>query len=142
MICCELKEQKTSMDHLEPWPTDSVPTVNPNDIKNLVEMRGELLKQYGDTPTILGRDIFARACSPNSDAMAAWYRTSILALLLRGALLPSDLSDEAKSVVFELVAKFPMKQIEIGKVFHGLPTEFQELATKIKQQLDILGQQA
>ena len=35
-----------------------------------------------------------------------------------------------------------MKQIEIGKVYHGLPADLQELATKIKQQLDTLGQQA
>ena len=126
----------------ELWAAGSVPTVSPNDIAVLLDKRSQFLKEFGEQPTVVDPRIFAQACGPDTDVMAAWYRTSILGLLQRGGLLPSDLSDEAKSVVFELVATSPMKQMEVGKVYHGLPADLQELTTKIKQQLDTLGQQA
>ena len=126
----------------ELWSAGSIPAVNAKDVEILLDKRRQFLKEIGDQPTVVDPHIFAQACEPDTDVMAAWYRTSILALLQRGGLLPSDLSDEAKSVVFEIVATFPMKQMEIGKVYHGLPADLQELATKIKQQLDLLGQRA
>ena len=90
----------------ELWSTGSVPTVSPNDIAVLLDKRSQFLKEFGEQPTVVDPRFFGQACDPNTDVTAAWYRTSMLGLLQRGGLLPSDLSTKLRALFSSLLPLF------------------------------------
>jgi hypothetical protein len=100
-----------------------VAAVDPTDLKKVWQMGHDIVVQHGPNASIaVSRDLFAKACSPGADVFAVWCRASLLGHLAEHAnLLPPELPEGIKNVVFNVAAKFPMKRMQLGVVYEGLP---------------------
>ena len=68
--------------------------------------------------------------------MALWYRASILGLIAKQTgLLAPELPDHVQDAVFNVVASFPVKMMEPGVVYEGLPLDLQAFVKQIESEL-------
>lgn len=112
-------------------------SVDPSDLKNVWKM-GEEMQGQRDSNEHFAIDprMFATVCSPGANRMALWYRASILGLIAQQTgLLAPELSNDAKDIVFNVAAKFPMKRLEPGVVYEGLPLDVQAFGKQIEEEL-------
>jgi hypothetical protein len=68
--------------------------------------------------------MYKNVCSPGADAMAVWYRASmlrILQILPESPLRPWTYDGELEDAVFQVAAKFPMKKMQVGVEQEGFP---------------------
>ena len=114
--------------------------VAPADLKNVWNKRLETLAQYPNEQMAIDPRMFASVCSPGANLMAIWYRASMLGLLAqRTGLLAPELPDEAKDVVFNFAARFPIKFMQLGVVYDGLPVDVQDFMKQVEDELRRLG---
>jgi hypothetical protein len=106
-------------------------------IKSAWKRGQELRAQYGSEPTVVSHDLRG-TCSPGADVTAVWYRASILGLLAeRADLLPPELPSEVRDVVFNVAARFPMKSMELGVQYQGLPMDVDGFVKQIEHDLGV-----
>jgi hypothetical protein len=71
-------------------------------------------------------------CSPGADVEAVWYRTSVLGVL---QMLPESpltpWTHEGDDALFQVAATFPMKKMDVGVVYNGLPFDLQVFLAEI-----------
>lgn len=119
------------------WEDGLVPPVDPSDLKSAWKRGEELRAQYGSEPAVVSLDLRGN-CSPGADTTAVWYRASILGLLAeRADLLPPELPSEVRDVVFNVAAKFPMKRMEPGVEYQGLPMDVDGFVKQIENELGV-----
>jgi hypothetical protein len=119
------------------WKDGLVPPVDPSDLKIAWKRGQELRAQYGSEPTVVSHDLRG-TCSPEADVIAVWYRASMLGLLAeRVGLLPPEMPSEVRDVVFNVVAKFPMKHMESGVQYHGSPVDVEGFVKQIEHELGV-----
>lgn len=116
-------------------------SVEPSDLKNVWKMGEELREQHGlKEHGSIDPKIFAAVCSPGANVMALWYRASMLGVIVQQTgLLAPELPDDARDVVFNVAARFPIKQMEPGIVYDGLPLDVQAFVEQIEDELRQLG---
>jgi hypothetical protein len=52
-------------------------------------------------------------------------------------LLPANLSAHAEDAVFKVVARFPIKPMEVGIVYEGLPLDVEGFVNQLNHELGI-----
>ncbi len=112
-----------------------VAAVDPADLKAVCGFMREAQARApaGQQTSIDGR-AFGNVCSPGADAMAVWYRASMLGLLqmMQGDLLMPWLHNgELDDAVIQVAATFPMKNMGVGVVHDGLPFDVEEFVKQI-----------
>lgn len=112
-------------------------SVEPSDLKNVWKMGEEIQQQRGSKEHIaIDPRMFATVCSPGANVMALWHRASILSLIAQQTgLLTPELPDDARDVVFNVVAKFPIKLMQPGVVYDGLPLDVRAFVKQIEDEL-------
>ena len=66
------------------------------------------------------------------------YRESMLGLLAeRVNLLPPEMPAAVRDVVFNVAAKFPMKRMELGVQYRGLPMDVEGFVKQIEHDLKV-----
>jgi hypothetical protein len=123
---------------------DEVAAVNPDDLRAICALMRDL------QPTTAGQrggvmvdvSMYKNVCSPGADVSAVWYRASMLGLLEmlpqvspqmfpESPLTPWTHNGELDDSVFQVAATFPMKNMGVGVVHHGLPFDVQEFLKQI-----------
>jgi hypothetical protein len=116
-----------------------VPAVEAADLEAIWNLQNDM--QAGHPGASISFDIrtHLRASRPDADAVSAWYRLSILAILQylkrTGGLELRWLSDGKPSqAVFKALAIVPMTSIPVGKPTSQLPVDLDELARLIQKE--------
>jgi hypothetical protein len=119
------------------WKDGLVPPVDPSDLKDVWKRGQELRALYGSEPAVTSYDLRGEF-SPGADATAVWYRASMLGLLAESVgLLPPEMPSEVLDVVFNVAAKFPMKRMEPGVQYQGLPMDVDGFVKQIEHDLGV-----
>ena len=117
------------------WEDGLVPPMDPSDLKDVWKRGQELRALQGSEPAVTSYDLRGN-CSPGADDTAVWYRASILGLLAESVgLLPPEMPSEVRDVVFNVAAKFPMKRMEPGVEYQGLPMDVDGFVKQIEHEL-------
>jgi len=91
----------------------SIPPVNPDDLRSVWKMQDEIAAQNANQPGLIGRELYARACSPGANVMAVWFRVSMLRVMAAEVgLLPREMPSKVRAAVFDVMAKFEMKRMQ------------------------------
>jgi len=114
-----------------------VPAVDPADMKAICQMGRESLaaaQAAGSTGGhAIGMSAYQSVCSPGANVTAAWYRVTMLGLCERMGLLEKHkLDGEVNDAVFRVAASFPMKQMQTGVTYDGLPFDVEEFVKQVK----------
>jgi hypothetical protein len=111
-----------------------VPVVNPSDIKNMLKVIRDAQAVAPDRHVSVGIGVFKSVCSPNANVKAVWYRAAMLGLCEKLAVLPSKKpDDEFEDALLEVAATFPMKALEPGITYKGLPFDAQEFVKQVER---------
>ena len=114
--------------------------VDPSDLENVWKVAQEILKLHRKHGVIVGPKVYANVCSPGANVMAVWSRASILLFLgEQVGLFRPKLPGEVRKVIFNVFAKFPIKQLEPGVVHKGFPLDVQEFMKQVEDELRRLG---
>jgi hypothetical protein len=84
--------------------------------------------------TSIGNSVYQNVCSPGADAMAAWFRASMLGMLQmfpESPLAQWTHDGELDDAVFQVAATFPMEKMKTGVVREGMPFEVEEFVKQI-----------
>src|SRR5580692_12191266 len=122
------------------WEGGLVPPVDPSDLKDVWKRGQELRALHGSEPAVTSYDLRGDCsnCSPGADVTAVWYRASMLSLLAESVgLLPPEMPSEVRDVVFNVAAKFPMKRMELGVQYQGLPMDVDGFVKQIEHELGV-----
>jgi hypothetical protein len=115
-----------------------VPIVEAADLEAIWNLQNEM--QAGHPGQSISFDIRShlRASRPDADAVSAWYRLSILALLqhmkMGGLELPWLSDGKPSRAVFRALAIVPMTSIPVGKPTNQLPVDLDELVRLIQKE--------
>ena|ERR1700693_3060360 len=122
------------------WPPTEdglIAAVEPSYLKSVFKMQREM-QPAAPSVTAISSDPYERVWSPGADVFAVWYRASMLVSLAeRMGLLPPELPSEVRDVVFNVVAKFPMKRMEPGVQYQGLPLDVDGFVKQIEHDLGV-----
>ena len=114
--------------------------VEPSDLKNVWKIAEEIQEQHPKEHTSIDVRSFEAVCSPGANVMAVWYRASMLGMLAQSTgFLAPELPDDTKDVVFKVAARFPIKFMEPGVAYQGLPLDVQEFVKQVEDELQRLG---
>jgi hypothetical protein len=101
-----------------PWMVDNVPvpTVAPEDLKMVWEMHQKTAEARPGQQVAIDASSYMMSCSPTADAMAAWYRLSVLGILSSLCMqsgmpvekLPWMQSGKPDEFIFKALATLPM----------------------------------
>lgn len=114
------EQREPDFDQLFGKPGESVPAVDPADLKVLWTYGQELHRKYPNGGVATGLEVFRHMCSPGADTRAVLYRCSMLNLLeamLESAWPGGQLSETALTVA----AQMELKWMGVGKTHPGLP---------------------
>ena len=120
---------------------DVIVPVEPSDLKSVWKMAEEI-REHSDPKkhTAVDARSFEAVCSPGANVMAVWYRASMLGMLAQSTgLLAPESPDEAKDIVFNVAARFPIKFMQPGVVSQGLPLDVEEFVKQVEDELHRLG---
>jgi len=116
---------------------DTVAAVSPDDLRKVWQLFRDVQARAGGehcgTASIDIRS-FQRVCSPGTNAMAAWYRASMLAVMQKfpeSPLTPWTHNGDLDDAVFQVAATFPMKKMAVGVEQEGLPLDVEEFVKQI-----------
>jgi hypothetical protein len=115
--------------------------VEPSDLKQVWKMTEEI-REHSDPNVHVAIDVrgYADVCSPGANMMAIWYRASMLGLIAeQTGLFAPELPEEARDVVFDVAAKFPIKFMRPGVVHDGLPVDVEAFVKQVEDELHRLG---
>ena len=104
-------------------PVDNLaPAVDPSDLQRVFSMMRVVHGQSRGQYRLIDIKEYEKACGPGADVKAVWYRASVLLMLCQGPLAQhGDLNEK----VFEVAAKFPMKQMTPDVAYKGMPFDLQ-----------------
>jgi hypothetical protein len=121
------------------WEDGLVPPADPSDLKSVWQKGQELRALQGSEPGVTSYDLRGNSnCSPGADVTAVWYRASMLGLLAeRVGLLPPEMPSSVRDVVLNVAAKFPMKRMELGVQYQGLPMDVEGFVKQIEHDLGV-----
>jgi hypothetical protein len=110
--------------------------VDPSDLKSVWNKQRELIAQYGGQQMVIAPSIFSDVCTPGANVTAVWYRVGILQMLDKAVnLLPANMPPDVQDAVLRVVARFPMKPMEIGVVYEGLPLDVEGFMKQLEQEV-------
>jgi hypothetical protein len=116
---------------------DTFATVSPDDLRKVWQLFRDVQARTGGehcgTASIDIRS-FQRVCSPGANAMAVWYRASMLAVMQKfpeSPLTPWTHNGDLDDAVFQVAATFPMKKMAVGVEQEGLPLDVEEFVKRI-----------
>ena len=115
----------------------SVPPVETSDLKALWKLGQELRLEFPEPAVIsVSQPRFTRVCSPGANVLAAWYRAGSLGAIAEHlGMLSPDVPEAIRDVVFSLAARFPMKAMEPGVVYNGLPLDMEEFVKQLERDI-------
>jgi hypothetical protein len=122
---------------------DTVPPVDPADVKNVWLMQEDVLAAYPPQPEqqpTLSISLYERACSPGANVYAVFLRVSILRVLQmlngrHGVSLPRLHDGVPDDAVFRATAAIPMSNPPRGSTTRGeFPFDLEELGRQIEKE--------
>lgn len=121
-------------------PRDDVAVANPDDLRSVWTMMREVQARAARVLTGQQTSVdirgYENVCSPGANAVAVWYRASMLGLLqmIPGKpLTPWTRDGELDDAVFQVAATFPMNKLPVGIVKNGLPFDVEEFVKRIEK---------
>jgi len=118
-------------------PGESVPTVEMADLKAAWAIYNEIESRHPGRKVAVGSSVVEKVCSPGADISAVIYRIWMLGFL---EMLPGNLLSRWKEkerlddAVFTVIARVPMKWMEIGVVRSDLPFDVQSFLEELRQE--------
>jgi hypothetical protein len=110
-----------------------VAVVDPEDLKSFAKL-GREAQASAQGHVAIGQNAIRGVCRPGANARAVWYRASMLGLCDRFGLLAGYKRDgEFTDAVFHAAATFPMKRMEVGVTYDGLPFDTEEFISQIER---------
>ena len=112
-----------------------VSVVDSADLRAAWGLLGEVRRRHADQPVAMGIGMFERACTPGADIRSVYYRAAMLQLCERRGLLSPGLRDgQLEETAFRVAATFPMKRMQVGTVYEGLPFDVPEFTRQIESE--------
>jgi hypothetical protein len=115
--------------------TGDVPTVKPDDLKNVWRLFGEMKTRDPGQSGAAGDNVYRSVCSPGADALSVWYRASMLSLTIKmrpNLLAPWIRDGQPVNAVFEVAATLPMEKMRTGIVRERLPFDVEGFGKRIE----------
>ena len=117
-------------------PGESVPAVDPQDLKSLWRQARDLQASHPGPPgqqVATGFDVIKAMCGPEANAQAVWFRSSmvwVLSQIAQGQLAPWVKDEQVSDAVFQTMATIPMEWIGPGRQ-KGLPFDVEEFFRRL-----------
>jgi hypothetical protein len=113
---------------------DSVAAVSSDDLRKVWKLFRDTQARNPGESTAIGNSVYQSVCSPGADAIAVWFRASMLWMLK--TLPESPLAQwthdgEFDDAVFIIAAAFPMKKLRTGVVYDVPPFDVEEFVKRI-----------
>jgi hypothetical protein len=112
----------------------AVPAVSPDDLRSVWKLTRDAQARNPGECTSIGNTVYQRVCSPGADAVAVWYRASMLGMLQiipESPLAQWTHDGELDDVVFQVAATFPIEKMRTGVVREGMPFDVEEFVKQI-----------
>jgi hypothetical protein len=105
-----------------------VAAVDPEDMKSACRTG------QGSPGAAVGMSALESVCSPESNAIAIWYRLKMLALCdYAGMFSPYKRDGGFTDAVFQVAASFPMKRMEMDVTYDGPPFDVGEFVKQVER---------
>ena len=111
----------------------AVANVSPDDLRNVWKLSRDT-QARNPGPHVMSNSMYESVCSPGADAIAVWYRASMLWAIMQAQpdlLAPWTRDGEFDDAVFQVAATFPMEKMRTGVVREGLPFDVDEFVKQI-----------
>ena len=113
-------------------PEGPIPVVDPADLRSVWEMWREFQARRPGEAVGFPVEMYKRACSPEANVGAVWFRVSLIAMLDKlGMLGPWTHEGVVADAVFEVAASFPVNGMAIGVPRQGPPLDVQEFLSQV-----------
>jgi hypothetical protein len=109
---------------------ESVPQVEPEDVKAVWTLVEDVEKKHPARPTGIGAEFVKANCRPGRDVSAVWYRAAMLRALVdhSGEQLAAWIREgQPGPELFRAAAQTSMKWIGVGVDHEGFPFDVDEL---------------
>jgi hypothetical protein len=119
-----------------------VAPVDPSDMKSVHRMHRQLAQAVGSTGELtpgtrgvaIGLEAYKGVCSPGAGIGSIWYRVSMLNVCDSIGLLSKYKTDVGFiDVVYHVAATIPMKRMQTGVTYHGLPFDTEEFVKQVER---------
>jgi hypothetical protein len=110
----------------------TVPAVDPSDLKKVWNLLAEEERTHSRRAT--GIEVFEETCSPGADAVAVWYRATMLGLLCKThAGVSRHLHDgKPDERLLTVAASFPMEKMQPDVLLQTVPFDIAEFLKRIE----------
>ena len=118
-------------------PGEPVPPVEMADLKAVWAIYNEIKSRHPEEKVAVGSPLIEEACSAGADTPAVMYRLWMLGFLETqpGNLLARWKEKEhLDDAVFRIIARVPMKWMEMGVVQSALPFDVQSFLEELRQE--------
>ena len=118
-------------------PGEPVPTVDVADLKSVWAIYHDIESRHPEGKTGVDSALIERACSAGADTHAVIYRLWMLGFL---EMLPGNVLGKWKEqerlddAVFRIIARLPMKWMEMGIPRSELPFDVQSFLEELRQE--------
>ena len=113
---------------------DTVPPVNPADLRQVCHFFDEMQARHGGA--LVDHRAYEHLLSPGADPTAVWYRAAILGVLKMlpdSPLAPWLRDGNLDDTIFQIAATFPMEEMEVGVPRNTLPFDLTEFLKQLDQ---------
>lgn len=118
-------------------PGEPVADVDPDDMKTFWQETRNLQARHSGLNVSLSSETIKAICKPGANAMAVWYRSSMIRVLNQLAqerLAPWVKDEEVSDAVFRTMATIPMEWIGHTER-EGLPFDVEEFFRRLRERV-------
>ena len=113
---------------------ESVPPVDPEDIKVIWELSQEMMEKHPDRRMAIGVSGLKARCKPGADISAVSYRAGMIGILQRAApaIMEPLIADKLDAVLLA-ASEIPMEWLGVGIERHGLPFDVDDFLRRVRE---------
>lgn len=120
-------------------PEGPIPPVDPVDLQSIWKMQRDVQACSPGKNIGISVELYKRACSPEANIGAVWFRASLVGMLeMLGMLKPWIHEGVVADAVFKVAATLPMNGMKVGVPCSttGLPFDVQEFMSQVTASTD------
>lgn len=119
-------------------PEGPIQPVDPADLRSVWKMQREVQARTPGKNVGISVEMYERACSPEANVGAVWFRASLVGMLeMLGILKPWIHDGVVADAVFKVAATFPMNGMAIGVPQQELPFDVQEFMSQVSASAEV-----